>query len=146
MNRMFRPPPRALGRRGVHLLGTAAVWFGVALIASFSPDHPAGAGDFLSYVPGPLYAWLWAAAGFLAVVSAFQSEPGADTAGFVVVVGFATIRGLAYGWAWLDSLLPGVGGRGDPGGWFGLLCWCTVALNTMNVAGWREDGRLGEGS
>jgi hypothetical protein len=130
-------PPRILGRRGVHLFAVALAWCGVALLAAVTPTVRGG--DFFSYVPRPLYAGLWVLTGLLAGVCAFRRRPGADTPGFTVAVGVATARAAVYGWAWLDSLLPGVGGHGDPTGWFGAVCWAAVALVTANVAGWQED-------
>lgn len=139
IGRLFRHPPQRLGRRGTHLLSISVVWFGVALLTAVNQSAPGQGGDFFSYIPRPLYVGLWVLTGLLAGVSAFKRQPGEDTPGFTVSVGVATARAAAYGWAWLDSILTGVGGEGDHLGWFGALCWTAVAIVTMNVAGWQED-------
>jgi hypothetical protein len=134
-------PPQVLGHRGAHLLPMSAILLSIALMITLDPPTPGRGGDLFTYLPLAAHVALWAVAGAIAAGSAFLHTPGADTLGFTLVVCLATFRAFAYAWAWLDSLLPGVGGHGDPLGWFGAVCFAVIALTTMNVAGWQEDPR-----
>lgn len=132
--RLIQRPP-LIGLRGAFLLDIAVAWLGVALLAWVHPGAPEAGGDFFSGVPTWLYATLWALAGTVAAMSAFQRSPRADRWGFIVAAFFAAFRAGAYGWAW-----TGLGGPSDGFGWFGLLIWGAVTFAIITASKVEDTG------
>ncbi|ARX81505.1 hypothetical protein SMD44_00903 [Streptomyces alboflavus] len=131
--RALRRLGRMLGRRGAILLSYGTVWalYGYGQLVSPQPDQR-GLRLLLDRIPLDVWAWMWIAAGLLAVISAWLPQ-GRDWTGFLalVVIVLPWMGSYAASWA------MGEFNRG----WVAALIWGVIAVPVIVVAGWREPPR-----
>lgn len=124
---------RALGRRGAILLSYGTVWslYGYGQLISPQPDQR-GLTLAVQMLPLDVWAWLWIAAGLVALVSAWLPQ-GVDGPGFIALVLIVLPWMTSYLASWM---------LGDfPRGWVAGAVWAVIAVPVIVVAGWREAPR-----
>lgn len=122
-----------LGKRGEALLGLGILWVAIAATVVAAP----GAHGYvlLSVDDGPRAA-AWIVTGVTAAVMAWRSD--ADAIGFVALYIMPAYQVVAYAVGFIDWLLDGVGGDGNPRGIVGAVAWLSVCYLLLVIAGWRE--------
>jgi hypothetical protein len=124
---------RRIGRRGTILACYGLVWilYGYGQLISPQPDQR-GLRLSLRLMPLDAWAWLWIAAGVLAVVCAW-APPGRDAAAFVGLVLIVVPWTASYLVTWLLGEYPR--------GWVAAAIWTVITVPVMVVAGWPEPPR-----
>lgn len=128
--RLLRRLARKLGRRGAILLCYGTVWalYGYGQLISPQADQ-SGLTLLLQKIPLEVWAWLWIAAGLVAIVAAWLPQ-GRDAPGFVAIVLIVLPWMLAYLTSWALGYFPR--------GWVAAAVWGVIAVPVIVVAGWSE--------
>lgn len=129
--------PRYLGRRGAMLLVFGVLWIimGAGTTQTpLDPDSPLVHERF----PEGLRGSLWLATGALAIFYAWRPPGLRDAVGFVALYAMPATRVLSFGWAYLDHLIPWIGGPGQDDAWRGAVVYAAMIAAVVITAGWPE--------
>jgi len=131
--RLLRLIRVTLGRRGTILSCYGIVWilYGFGQLVTPQPDQR-GLKLALHVLSLDTWAWLWIAAGVIAIACAW-APPGRDAAGFVSLVLIVVPWMASYLAAWIT--------RDFPRGWVAAAIWMLICIPVLVVAGWPEPPR-----